>query len=69
MPFSRKDYEDTFAFARNVFFKTRGKTDSLRELSFEACKIMDSCESVIGQQSNRPSGSLTVSSIKDRADI
>jgi hypothetical protein len=69
MSFSRKDYEDTFAFARSVFFKTRGKNESLRELAFEACKIMDACEGVIGQQSSRPTGSLTVASIKDRADI
>lgn len=65
--FSRKDYEDVYAFARGTYFKTRGKGESLRELALEACAVMDLCESAIGQQSDRPIGSLTVTSIKDRA--
>ena len=67
--FSRKDYEDVYTFARSAFFKTRGKGAGLRELSLEACKIMDLCESVIGQQSDRPIGSMTTTGIQDRADL
>lgn len=55
--FNRADYHRVYRFARDTF-NLNYKTFSKREVLVpEACRIMDLCEEVIGQQSDRPAKS------------
>lgn len=55
--FTRKDYQRVYRFAKDVFVNTEHRR--LRALLVpEACRVMDMCEEVIGQQSDRPRKSI-----------
>lgn len=53
MSFDRDDYRNVFELAKATYlwFEGRGRLES------HACHVMDMCERVIGQQSDRPEGS------------
>jgi hypothetical protein len=51
--FNRKDYEKIYHFAAFVYAHEKQKKGAVG-IRVIACEIMDMCEDVIGQQTDRP---------------